>query len=400
MVRLLRRLRVLAQAVTLPFLLAACGSDGSNSTGTGGGGSGGTGGTGGGQALCAQPGAWTHTDVPDTTGVVSTALALDPNGLPRVAYVSVNTLRYAAPADASLSAWVDEKIASSPAATKVSGLLQSTRPVLDGDTVHIVFDENQITSPNGHPLTHALRVGGAWALEDLGQGSVWSEGLALAPNGELHLAYGNAGGLIYRSRIAGAWSAAEVVESSKVTGGTVGTGGFAALFLRAGVSDIYFTNANDTVRRASGQPGTWTIDELFGDVDLASSNETLAIAVDPTGNAHFLVPGGPREALWHVSNESGSWVTTELYPERDPKKPVRFWAPSMVSDAQGGLHAIAQPDDCAGVLYLSRVGTEWKREVIDPDPRAGGAASIAVGADGRPRVSYRADGQLRIAVRD
>lgn len=126
--------------------------------------------------------------------------------------------------------------------------------------------------------------------------------------------------------------------------------------------------------------GAWTVEK--GPV---CEQDTLAFAIDALGRSHVVYRRD--DTLCHAVQD-GTWKQTKLSDEK-----YGFAHPSIATDAEGRAHiAFMNTQKSKDQLhYLVVQGNTFTSELVDKKGNAGFGAQIAVGADGVPRIAYRAE---------
>lgn len=125
---------------------------------------------------------------------------------------------------------------------------------------------------------------------------------------------------------------------------------------------------------------------------------SCALSLDHEGDAHVVLGTneiwdgyGYYSAIYHFTNESGSWRGAELY--------YCFYgdvyATSIAADSLGqpGIAFGTNGGACYGpsLWYAYRVGAnppQWTKEIVDAGPGSAGEISLGFDAGGRPHIAY------------
>ena len=128
--------------------------------------------------------------------------------------------------------------------------------------------------------------------------------------------------------------------------------------------------------------GTWAVEK--GPV---CEHDTIAFAIDARGRSHVVYRRD--DTLCHAVQD-GTWKQTKLSDEK-----YGFAHPSIATDAEGRAHIAymntSKSKDQLHYLVVQSSGNTFTSELVDKKGNTGFGAQIAVGADGVPRIAYRAE---------
>ena len=349
------------------------------------------------------------------------SLALDPSGNPHIAYKdeTADDVLYARK---SGGVWTLETVSSTNAVGSYISLEIDERghahiAYLDATTADVVYATR-------------LAPGQAWAFETIDASTGSYVSLALDPQGRPRVAYRNSLlGLSYATRNDGAWTIEEVsaLSTTQVALAIDASGNPKISYRDVGESDLRF---------ASKSGGTWTIEtvDFVGDV-----GEFTSIALDPQGNPAISYRNNDSWEL--VYAESGIELLSPLDGERwavGSLQTVRWRGtgvvnvqlsvdggqtyPALVSAVTENALTITVPDhttdkarvritrgapsstsDSPGFFSIAPdLVWPWWAEVVDATGSTGIYCSLALDADGHPRISYyhQDTGDLRYASRN
>jgi len=323
------------------------------------------------------------------------------------------------------------------------GAYQTAIAVDSTGAFHIVIADSS--------LLYSTTAGGGWTTTVLdGNHSVFRAVLARDTKDHLHVveeAYPHRTGppgdvamasIRYWTNSLGGWSATTI--------DTVGRGASIAIDRSDHIHVVYLkTNGSALeLRHASDAAGSWASTPVLRWLEWAPSDAggASAVAVSPSGTVHITLSGG--YSLHYVTNESGSWVESELIsPFNDAlndalegSAPIAVdtagrvhtafavynsstnlttvihaaksngnwsWDPvdtarigitcSMILDSRGDVHLSyadsSTGEPTAGVLtYAVSVSGRWSKQVVDSNTRTPAGNSIALDPSGNPVISY------------
>jgi hypothetical protein len=326
-------------------------------------------------------GVWSLENVPTTTQArISAAVAVDPNGVVHIAYMtgSPYSLMHAWRAPAATT-WSFETI---DAATSVGNSISLA--IDDAGHLHVAY----LDFGNG-VLKHAVWNGTAWQLETVdsaGDYLAQSTGLALDAAGRPRIAYANPTTTAVRFA---EWTGTSWTLSTVLTEFGSQTGEFPHLALDAtGAPWISFYsgyyNRTEIYTRAGT---TWTKQLVAPD---QPDGYDSAVARDPNGNVAVIYTATNEDNLWMAQSSGTSWVDEVIDPYGDVGDESQ-----MALDGSGRPHISYVNRTTNDVWYATRdasgVWTRLRIATSGPAPATnatGGYTSIALTAAGVPHVVW------------
>lgn len=254
------------------------------------------------QYLTDASGTWT-TEVIDAQRYQGhqTGLALDAAGAAHVVWVpeATRVLQYATNAS---GAWTTETIDSA---------FHADYPCVAVDAageIHVAYEDQ-----DSFDVHVAARAGGAWRTEPLGARGM-GLAMALAPDGAVHLAWGNPGGgggaPSHASNESGAW----VVEG---TGAGYPNGAGAAPTIAVGEDGVVHVawvvpSEGGLLRASSNETGAFVEEDV---TPLGSYGGSPSLAIDAAGLVHLAATSGDdwaRTSLLHALRGDAGWVVQPI----------------------------------------------------------------------------------------
>ncbi|MBI5162014.1 MAG: hypothetical protein HY996_11480 [Micrococcales bacterium] len=151
-------------------------------------------------------------------------------------------------------------------------------------------------------------------------------------------------------------------------------------------------DTDDDIHPGALELTTWEI----ADVAEAADPRFSSVAVDESGAAHVAFRYGDVDAgrLGYATNASGQWVDLEVDPGADVA-----YGTSIALGEDGVVHIAHFDRGGRALRYVTNDGGEWSAEEVDSDESAlcGPFPSIAVTSDGEVTIAYSGGG-LRLAT--
>ena len=347
--------------------------------------------------------------------------------------------------------WRTETVDEVPAPRIQNGSLSPGEPWLLSATVSVAVDADNnphLSYIRGGRLLHAFRDAGSWTTEvvEAPEASIDpSVGpfsnlafnncqIAIAADGDIHIAYGSRAGLVHAARNGDAWSSVVVDDSAAAMANvSLVLGASGTPHITYGVGDIpwlynvkYASRASQVWRadRIGSIPGSNSYLSVDGDVPYVvlslrrgfqytlyyatrgtdwtvetitkDGGENVSVAVDSQGRPHvaWAVAGAVRHA-WRIGHSE--WQTEE-YPE--VAEPT--WSlVAMAIDAMDNVHIAHCYQD--GLRYLVRGSSgAWNVETVDEEAMTGfpvNRLSLALDSRGQPHIGYVGANPLRCGPR-
>ena len=241
----------------------------------------------------------------------------------------------------------------------VSGSIPSIA-VTPGGTPHIVYIDND---GNDDEVYYATYVGGNWDIDTVTNNSSSSKvaSIALAPDSIPHVVYYDfTGGLkIWHAvKNLGTWTTEFIPGSNIGTYSSIAVDSSGKVHV-AFVAGTY--GGNREIIYANDTSGSWVTDSVTID---ALDDDFPSIAVDMNRNVHivFSKDDGSDWELWYATNESGSFVATQL---TDNVGIQDLGYPSIAVDENCCAHIAHQENYVAGnFFYFTNLTGSWERETI------------------------------------
>jgi len=288
------------------------------------------------------------------------AIALDAGGKRHVAFErrtngAETGLRYATD---TTGAWVDGWVNGASGSPQIGVGPATVEAVVDG--------------------IRATRSGGTWTVTNLPNDG-HDASLAVDAAGAAHIAYmTNTGGfdvlgIHYLTNASGSWVDTMVAGDFDTHGTSI------AVDAAGHAHVVYWTDNGGFLKYATNKTGSWASVSLPG-----SEPSWPTIAVTSAGVVHIAYRGS-APGIYHLTNATGSWVTTRLSRSSDDS------APSIALDATGKAYVAfargywaAEP----GVFVVTNRSGSWVRARVATDLDAGAAPSITVTPTGEVRLAY------------
>jgi hypothetical protein len=325
-------------------------------------------------STAAPPFGWRVERVDAGTG--APWLALDAAGDPHVAYLAAGEIRYARRVG---GLWQTRTVATGDLGPPVLALDAAGRP-------HLAF------SDRGGALRYAGPEASGWSVETYERASGGSRGLAVGPDGTVHVLFYHSGppymdgALRYARRDpAGGWTL-ELVVQALDTGAHHGLALDAAGVLHASIGAG--VHAAGEMRYGRRDPGGWSIET----VSTFGAAEDDAVALDPGGDPRIAYFDAAGSNLMYARRVGAGWRV-----ETVDETGLTGQGPSLAV-GPGGEPRIAYHGDQYGREGLKHArldGGRWAFEIVDP---AGGHPSLALDAAGRAGLAYLAAGEIRYAT--
>lgn len=220
--------------------------------------------------------------------------------------------------------------------------------------------------------------------------------IALGPSGSPHIAWDNYTQGVEVSTLGdGGWTATKV--GGRYAGRpllAVDSGGTSHVLYSETIYPPGEVGHTDLVYARGGGAGFAAV-TIAGSISAAASGWALsyALALDASGLAHVAYWDGTNAALRHaVRGVDGTWSVEDV-PGAGASSAV-----ALAVDAAGKIHLVYREDATKSLVYVARTGAAWgAAEIVDAVGGSTGsdapngvapAVSLAVGADGQPRVAY------------
>src|SRR5581483_2849318 len=266
---------------------------------------------------------------------------------------------------------------------------------------------------DGH-LKYASKQGGTWTIENLDNSQFSGEyvSLAFGASGNPHIAYSyhysqatNAE-LRYASRSGRKWTVETIDSLSLCCAGrdanvTVSTGMWTSLAIDASDKPHvafwrYVDSDSDRTSSliyATKGDNSWKLEILDSDKDVGSSGsvgQRASLALSADGNPRIAYYDVRDHELKYASKDGGNWAVETVTA---PGSVESFrWYPSLAVDSKGSPHIayyemtewMRQGD----LKYASKTGASWNVEPVDSGGNVGEDLSLALNAEGEPRIAY------------
>jgi hypothetical protein len=340
-------------------------------------------------AANAGPHTWS-VEIIDTYHVGKfSSLAIDSSDHPHVSYYDESTgdLKYATK---TASGWVPEVVAPAGKPNAGSFAIYTSIAVDAAGAPRIIYYDD-----NTHQLKYAVKTAGSWAIEtvDAGCGPCALNGffpsLALDSSGNPHVSYyGNPGGtangyLKYAVKSGGTWNTEMVDNDGDSGNGTSiaidGSGNPHIAYLRY---PSLLSHSDNTLKYATKQGGTWTIDE----VDASGRMADPSVAVTSSGAPRISYHEWNLEKLLYAAKSGTNWQL-EAVDQPAGVNVGRF--SSLAVDPQTGIPQIGYFDFTNKELkYAAKDGQSWATEVADTTGDVGRFSRLTLDSTGAAHMSY------------
>jgi M6 family metalloprotease-like protein len=274
--------------------------------------------------------------------------------------------------------WLAMTVDATP---QVTGEYASTAIDRFGRTGIAYFDRT-----NGD-LKFALRTGTTWTLEtvDATNSSGWYTSLAFGADGSPRIAYmdGTRTFLRYASKASGAWTREDVAD----TGCTLPA---SLAFDTADRPFIAIQDCATTRVRVFARSTSWSEIRVQ-----SGASPSLRMAGNLPRVSYFLHTTSPTQL--HLLSASGTFGSFTWTDEVVPGGDGAGWN-SLAVDAQGTPWVAFYEAGGRSLRLAKKTGGAWSVEVVDATAGdVGNWNSIALDASSRPRISYLANGLVKVA---
>lgn len=239
-------------------------------------------------------------------------------------------------------------------------------------------DAPRLVWADGRTVRYAVRTGTRWDVQTIASGSLFSPTIALDPNGTAHIAfYDSASGRLQYARPSGStW----VVETIDARGGGPSIAVDAAGDVHASYVDPLYIALDAAVKYARRIEGTWGTEVAQRSPDRGGAT---SLAIDRAGNPHiaYSLAGG----VGYLRKAAGAWTAEFLGGGQSPS--LRLDADDVPSVA---YYATASPGQ---LVYARRSEGTWRPEVVDSGD-AGRAAALALDGSGAAQITYEYVGSI------
>ncbi|MCA8942683.1 MAG: fibronectin type III domain-containing protein [Planctomycetes bacterium] len=202
-------------------------------------------------------------------------------------------------------------------------------------------------------------------------------GLAIAPDGTLHAAFGTrSSGLAYANDVSGSWQTAAVAGAS---------GRNVSVLVHSSGNPMISFRDDDQVRLAEANPPDWIVEAIGPAGTVTGSSFPTALAEDSTGAVHVAFQSTDASVRHAVRPVAGTWTVEVVDPG-----PGTFLGESisMIVDSMDHVHLTYYDDRTEALRYASNQTGAWVTSVIDDDGDVGTESSVAIDAAGSIHVSY------------
>jgi hypothetical protein len=299
---------------------------------------------------------------------VSSAVALHPNGLPRIVAEDVLDLTLE-------MAWYNGttwSIAAVPIPGDIQGRLNLAFDA-EGNP-HIAY--TLWNRAPGTRVEYAERVGSTWQVHQVPWYSE-SPSMVRAPDGTIHLAYRTLTGPGYATWDGSSWHG----ETVGLSDGRSADDASLVLDAKGEPHIAFYEPKYDNLMYAWRDNGTWTVetvlDRPYDDGHYAS------LALDSAGNPHIASYFGN---LAYSKKVNGTWVSETV----DATSSATGYSPRLLLDKRDVPHIIYR--DSSDLLYATWDGDSWFRQAVDNESLVRFCLIDAMMADdGRVHLSYYDD---------
>jgi hypothetical protein len=321
---------------------------------------------------------WNRETVDGANGVGYGAnLALDPQGHAHIVYTDIGKgeLRYAVQLD---TGWDIQVLESDPDGAILSFSLALTQE----GSPRIAYDD-----PGGEGLVYAWQSPEGWQSEIVDTGGAGTISLALDGNGLPNIAYHTWDGLKFASFDGDSWDNSIIL----LTNSMLLENGISLATTSDGNAYIAFYGGDEqgsALRVAILENGSWS----FQSADhFENSGEGISLELNNIGEpniAYFTdvsTETSTEIVLKYASFQQGVWNVVPLYASVTGKS-----FPSLAIGADG-LPRIAYLSD-GDLIYGHQIGETWSSEVVDVGGDAGTMSSMKVDQAGHIHMAYLHEG--------
>lgn len=210
----------------------------------------------------------------------------------------------------------------------------------------------------------------------------WSGGVSLALDkaGRPHITYYEdpAGRVNYAYWNGTSWQI-EVVEEN--VGGFEGGPDTSIAVDAAGRPHVSYSDYSDrTLRYAYREEGSWRIEEIVDDDGVGGEP---SLALDTQGRPHIAYSGYETRLLKYAFHDGENWHIEIV----DEERPVLF-RPPLVLDANDWPHIAYGASLEDDLMYAHYDGVTWRIETVDSDGEVGLLPSLGLDAAGHPHIGH------------
>lgn len=265
----------------------------------------------------------------------------------------------------------------------------------------------------GDDLKHAVYDGSSWSsetVESLTYGLKVATSMAIATDGTIYISYADKKNDALKCAVnSGSGWAITVAATAEYDDC------YNAIALDPAGNPVicYVNDKDDALYLVSFDGTTWSAPELIYDTDDPNGQVSLAIASNGTPHVSFYDADNNR--LLYAVRQSGSW---NIETVDDTTSDVGKFS-SIALDAGDVPHISYYEADEYDLKYATKVAGTWQCDIIDGSPQgisifginlglfglktnvsAGKYSSLAIDAQGNPRISYYAeeDESIRVAI--
>jgi hypothetical protein len=330
---------------------------------------------------------WSLTTVDGTVDARWTAIALDADGVPHLAYYDGRYLGFNTVDGTVHHAVLRSGTWRTEAIDRVALDIYASLALLadSAGALHVAYYDYSL-----YRLRHAVNASGVWLLETIDPHALNVTTVAMARDAadNLHLAYNPYGTVLYLTNAGGAWASLPV-------GGNVGYGyGGAttcaiAVDAAGGAHVAEYDIKARLLRHTTNASGAWVGEVVDAGADVGLHT---AIAVDAGGRVHIAYYDATHGDLRYATNASGAWVARTV----DSAGDVGQYA-AIALDPAGRVHISYMDATSQSLKYATNVSGLWMTYALDRQV-ATGYTAIAVDAAGRVHVSYRGGYSVKYAT--